>query len=80
VDWKTLGLVDYPTIVQKPMDIGTIKNKLTGNCYNVVEDCLDDIQMVWDNCKLYNAKDTVRTFLPSGSTNSQTNSKRSSKR
>lgn len=60
VDWKSFGLVDYPTIVQKPMDISTVRSKLAGNCYNVVEDCLDDIQLIWDNCKLYNAKDTVK--------------------
>ena len=25
VDWKTLGLTDYPQIIKHPMDLGTIK-------------------------------------------------------
>jgi len=28
VDWKALGLVDYPDIIKRPMDLGTIKKKL----------------------------------------------------
>ena len=28
MDWKALGLVDYPDIVKRPMDLGTIKKKL----------------------------------------------------
>lgn len=63
VDWKSMGLLDYPSIIQKPIDLGTIKAKLTGNCYSTVEDCLNDIQLIWDNCKLYNGKDTVRIVI-----------------
>ena len=25
VDWKNLGLLDYPSLVKKPMDLGTIR-------------------------------------------------------
>jgi len=25
VDWKNLGLLDYPSIVKHPMDLGTIR-------------------------------------------------------
>jgi hypothetical protein len=25
VDWKTLGLTDYPIVIKQPMDLGTIK-------------------------------------------------------
>ena len=28
VNWQALGLDDYPLIVKKPMDLGTIKVKL----------------------------------------------------
>jgi hypothetical protein len=59
VDWKTLGLLDYPTVITHPMDLTTVKYKLAGNCYTIVEDCLSEIQQIWDNCKLYNAKETV---------------------
>jgi hypothetical protein len=59
VDWKTLGLVDYLSVITHPMDLTTVKNKFAGNCYTVVEDCLSDVQLIWDNCNLYNPKETV---------------------
>jgi len=43
VDWKALGLLDYPTVVTQPMDLSTVKSKLLGSCYTTVEDCLNDI-------------------------------------
>jgi len=54
VDYVTLGLLDYPLIVKKPMDLGTVKKNLSNNMYETVESCLADIQLIWDNCKLYN--------------------------
>ncbi|KAL4479198.1 hypothetical protein ABPG72_011410 [Tetrahymena utriculariae] len=81
VDWKGLGLMDYPNIIKYPMDLGTCKEKLKNNEYNFVEDSLDDIQLVWDNCKNYNAegswiyklaeklekhfKNMIKNYLPS---------------
>lgn len=59
VDWKTLGLLDYTTVITQPMDLSTVKSKLQGSCYIVVEDCLNDIQLIWENCKHYNAKESV---------------------
>lgn len=54
VDFETLGLTDYPKIVKKPMDLGSIKTCLDNLTFKTVRQCLDDIQLVWDNCKLYN--------------------------
>lgn len=60
VDWKTLGLLDYPTVITQPMDLSTVRSKLLGaSCYTTVEECLDDIQLIWENCKAYNAKESV---------------------
>lgn len=36
------------------MDLGTIKKKLINNKYDTVEGVIDDIQLIWDNCKVYN--------------------------
>lgn len=52
VDWKNLGLNDYPKIVKRPIDLGTIKNNLKE--YTSYETFFSDIQLVWDNCKQYN--------------------------
>ena len=49
-----MGLMDYPKIVKYPMDLGTISHKMKEDRYNTVEEVLDDIQLIWDNCKLYN--------------------------
>ena len=40
------------------MDLGTIYKKLKEKQkkYKTVEHVLNDIQLVWDNCKLYNPK------------------------
>ena len=59
VDYMALGLHDYPMIVKKPMDLNTVKRNLTNNAYDTVEGCLADIQLIWDNCKLYNTTDNV---------------------
>ena len=59
VDYLGFGLLDYPTIVKRPMDLGTVKRNLNNNTYETVESCLADIQLIWENCKLYNTNDNV---------------------
>ncbi|KAL4441774.1 hypothetical protein ABPG74_008771 [Tetrahymena malaccensis] len=56
VDYIALGLTDYPNVIKKPMDLTTVKNKINTQSYDTIEDFLDDIQLIWDNCKLYNAQ------------------------
>lgn len=54
VNWKMLGLHDYPTIIKHPMDLGTVKKKLAANAYATVFDCHGDVRLVWNNCMTYN--------------------------
>ena len=54
VDYKTLGLLDYPILIRTPMDLSTIKKKLKANKYRKNQDFIDDIQLIWENCKHYN--------------------------
>ena len=60
---KGLGLTDYTFIIKTPMDLGSINNKLRDDKYRFVEEYLDDVQLVWDNCKAYNAPGTVNYNL-----------------
>ena len=53
-----MNLLDYPTIISSPMDLGTVRQKLEEQLYVNVEEFLDDIELVWDNCKTYNIKGT----------------------
>ena len=49
-----MGLLDYPQIVKNPMDLATCKEKLLSGKYSTYEEVFNDIQLIWDNCKLYN--------------------------
>ena len=54
VDYVGLNILDYPSIVTHPMDLGTVKeNILTGKC-SAVGEVLSDIDLIWSNCRKYN--------------------------
>ena len=54
VDYVSLGIPDYPTIVTNPMDFATIKGKLRDHKYQRIEDFMGDMELVFHNCRLYN--------------------------
>ena len=54
VAWEELKLFDYPKIVQRPMDFSTLKTNLMNGMFGTYEEFLADLQLIWDNCKLYN--------------------------
>ena len=47
VDWKKMGLHEYPRIVKHPMDIGTVHERLLRNHYARLEDMAHDMRLVW---------------------------------
>lgn len=49
-----MGLFDYPTLIKKPMDLGTVKKNISGRKYNTIPEAADDIRLVWTNCMTYN--------------------------
>lgn len=58
VDWKALGLDDYPEVVKRPMDLGTIQQRLASGMYSKGADgyqlFFSDLYQVWTNCMDYN--------------------------
>ena len=42
VDWRGLGLYDYPQVISKPMDLLTVKQTIEKNGYKSINDCADD--------------------------------------
>ena len=55
INYKTgFGLTDYPAIIKKPMDLGTLKKNLKDNKYSTIDEALADLQLIWTNCKTYN--------------------------
>ena len=58
VDPVKLNIPDYPSIVSHPMDFGTIKKKLNLNVYGTLQEFLDDMELVFYNCRLYNGTES----------------------
>lgn len=56
VDPEKLNVPDYYDIIKNPMDLGTIKAKLSSNQYTSMRDFVQDVQLVFDNCILYNGE------------------------
>ncbi|XP_045188552.1 bromodomain-containing protein 3-like isoform X3 [Mercenaria mercenaria] len=58
VDAALLGLNDYHDIIKKPMDLGTIKNKLENRQYASAQDFAEDVRLIFTNCYRYNPPDS----------------------
>jgi hypothetical protein len=54
VDWKSLGLFDYPVIIKEPRDLGTISKGLEQGLYSSIDAVAADVRLIWYNCMLYN--------------------------
>ena len=54
VDHVALNIPDYPLIVKKPMDLGTIETRLQKGEYLEVDDFVADVRLVFYNCRIYN--------------------------
>ena len=48
---------DYHTIVSKPMDLGTIRSGINRMKYTCNQEVVEDIQLVFKNCWLYNREE-----------------------
>jgi Bromodomain/Ankyrin repeats (3 copies) len=62
VDPVKLNILDYFDIIKQPMDLSTVKQKLKNNEYLKLADFLHDVQLIFDNCLLYN-KETKQVTL-----------------
>jgi len=54
VDYIALNILDYPKIITNPMDLGTVKKNLIDKEYPTFKEFLDDINLIWNNCRTYN--------------------------
>ena len=55
VDYVTLNLPTYTTIVRFPMDLSTIKNRVMAGYYeDDIDALLDDVALVWANAQTFN--------------------------
>ncbi|KAJ8438273.1 hypothetical protein Cgig2_030638 [Carnegiea gigantea] len=54
VDVKKLGLHDYFDIIKHPMDLGTVKMRLTKNWYKTPREFAEDVRLTFHNAMTYN--------------------------
>ncbi|PQQ17998.1 transcription factor GTE6 [Prunus yedoensis var. nudiflora] len=54
VDAERLGLHDYYKVIEKPMDFGTIDNRMKANEYKNVREMCADMRLVFENAMKYN--------------------------
>ncbi|XP_012252969.2 homeotic protein female sterile-like isoform X2 [Athalia rosae] len=57
VDAELLGLHDYHEIIKKPMDLGTVKNKMDTREYKTAQEFAGDVRLIFTNCYKYNPPD-----------------------
>jgi bromodomain-containing factor 1 len=58
VDPVALNIPDYPKIIKHPMDISTIKKKLSGGRYTTAYDFESDVRLMLKNCFTFNPPGT----------------------
>ena len=54
VDPVALNIPTYFQIIKKPMDLGTIQNKLDNNAYEKASEFKEDVQLIFKNCYKFN--------------------------
>ncbi|XP_066904418.1 bromodomain-containing protein 3 isoform X4 [Halyomorpha halys] len=57
VDAEWLGLHDYHDIIKKPMDLGTVKQKMDNREYKTATEFAADVRLIFTNCYKYNPPD-----------------------
>ncbi|KAI8854791.1 Bromodomain-containing protein [Chytridium lagenaria] len=57
VDPIALGIPEYKDIIKHPMDLSTVQKKLASNKYGSSNDFKADVQLMLDNCFLFNRPD-----------------------
>mmetsp|Transcript_6823 Transcript_6823/g.11014 ORF Transcript_6823/g.11014 Transcript_6823/m.11014 type:complete len:109 (-) Transcript_6823:45-371(-) len=58
VNPEKLGIHDYFDIIKRPMDFGTIKEKLKRHEFMTMRQFLEDVELVFDNCLIYNGENS----------------------
>jgi len=60
VEWKKMGLNDYPKLIKEPMDLGTVSERIAKpNYYQRLEHFVNDVRLVWKNAFIFNAPDSL---------------------
>lgn len=63
VDVKGLGLTDYFDIIEKPMDMGTVRRKCELREYQTAAEFAADMRLIFSNCYKYNPRESDVVFM-----------------
>ena len=63
VDPERDNAPDYFQIVKNPMDLGTVKRKLTEGRYTTAEEFVDDVKLICDNAILFNGENSMFGYI-----------------
>lgn len=61
VDYVALNIPNYPQVITKPMDLGTIDTRLKNNQYTSVQAFKDDFYQIIINCETFNGPEHAVT-------------------
>eukprot|EP00826_Nyctotherus_ovalis_P060552 TRINITY_DN850_c0_g2_i8.p1 TRINITY_DN850_c0_g2~~TRINITY_DN850_c0_g2_i8.p1 ORF type:complete len:198 (-),score=66.41 TRINITY_DN850_c0_g2_i8:82-675(-) len=60
---EAMQLSDYCKIVERPMDLGTVKHKLDTCAYKCCREFVDDVELVFSNCVKYSGAESFFGLL-----------------
>ncbi|CAI2322905.1 unnamed protein product [Caenorhabditis sp. 36 PRJEB53466] len=63
VDALTLCIPLYHERIARPMDLKTIENRLKSTYYTCAQECIDDIETVFNNCYVFNGREDDVTIM-----------------
>lgn len=49
---------DYYEVIDQPMDMRTVNDKIKSNAYKTVPECLADLRLMFSNCMHYNEENS----------------------
>ncbi|KAG5520124.1 hypothetical protein PMAC_001200 [Pneumocystis sp. 'macacae'] len=59
VDPVKLNIPTYPTVIARPMDLGTVEKKIAGREYGTVDAFREDVELVFSNCFRFNGTESA---------------------
>ncbi|SPQ98899.1 unnamed protein product (mitochondrion) [Plasmodiophora brassicae] len=57
------GVIGYRDVVSHPMDLRTVRNRITSGHYKSNDEFVSDIRLIWRNCRLFNGPSAPITEL-----------------
>lgn len=63
VDYVKLNVPDYPSIIQHPMDLSIVHEKLNAKEYGHVDEFISDVRLIFNNCYKFNGPEALVSVL-----------------